>query len=69
MQGVPETNAEWELNDWKKALTIHVGTAYCCRQCRNLVMITRGGVGVMELICCGRPMERIERGAGSGGKA
>ena len=56
---------EWELTDWEQALTIHVGTAYVCRECENLVMVTRGGVGVMELICCGKPMEKVEprRGA------
>jgi len=52
---------EWSLGEWEQALTIHVGTAYACRECGNLVMVTRGGVGVMQLECCGRPMERIER--------
>jgi hypothetical protein len=56
----PETPpAEWNLAEWEKALTIHVGTAYVCRVCSNLTMVTRGGVGVMELVCCGRPMERV----------
>ena len=51
---------DWNIGDWEKALTIHVGSAYVCRVCQNLVMVTRGGVGVMELICCDRPMEKLE---------
>jgi desulfoferrodoxin-like iron-binding protein len=50
---------DWSLGDWEEALTIHVGTAYACRVCGNLVMVTRGGTGVLDLNCCGRPMERI----------
>jgi len=50
---------EWDLGDWEQALTIHVGTTYVCRKCQNIVMVTRGGVGVMQLICCGRPMEAV----------
>lgn len=52
---------DWDLADWERALTIHVGTAYACRQCGNLVMITRGGVGSLELDCCGAPMETVVR--------
>ncbi len=48
----------WDLKDWEKALTIHVGAAYMCRTCENLVMVTRGGVGVLDLKCCGKPMEK-----------
>ena len=50
---------EWDLGDWEEALTIHVGTAYACRACGNLVMVTRGGTGVLDLNCCGQPMEQI----------
>jgi len=57
--------AEWNLGDWERVLTIKVGSAYACRQCENLVMVTRGGVGIMQLVCCGRPMERV----GPGGEA
>ena len=60
MGKMPETPpADWDLGDWEQRLTIEVGTAYICRECKNLVMVTRGGVGVMELICCGKPMEKI----------
>ncbi len=50
---------EWSLEDWERALTIRVGAAYACRECENLVMVTRGGVGVMQLTCCGRPMAKV----------
>jgi desulfoferrodoxin-like iron-binding protein len=48
-----------DLAGWEQALAIEVGTSYLCRTCGNVVMVTRGGVGVMELVCCGVPMERI----------
>lgn len=51
---------DWDLEEWEHALTINVGAAYVCRVCGNVVMVTRGGVGVMELLCCGSQMERIE---------
>ncbi len=50
---------DWNLGEWETALNIHVGTGYACRDCGNLVMVTKGGVGVMDLVCCGQPMERI----------
>lgn len=50
---------EWDLGDWEKVLTINVGTAYACRECHNLVMITRGGIGLMQLTCCGKPMVKM----------
>jgi desulfoferrodoxin-like iron-binding protein len=49
----------WNLGDWEKVLTIHVGAAYGCRKCGNLVMVTRGGIGTLELTCCREPMEKI----------
>ena len=51
--------AGWNLGDWEAALTIRVGEAYACHECENLVMVTRGGVGIMQLHCCGRPMVRV----------
>lgn len=51
--------SEWDLGDWEKVLTIQVGDAYMCRICQNLVMVTRGGVGNLELICCGQLMEKV----------
>ena len=61
--------AEWDLGEWEQALTISVGTAYVCRVCGNVVMVTRGGTGMMQLVCCGKPMERIERPAAKSGGA
>jgi desulfoferrodoxin-like iron-binding protein len=52
---------DWDLGEWESVLTIHVGTAYVCRQCENIVMVTRGGIGVMQLVCCGKPMEKVQR--------
>lgn len=64
MADQPETAPDgWNLGDWEGALTIRVGEAYACRECENLVMVTRGGVGIMQLHCCGRPMERVGPGA------
>jgi desulfoferrodoxin-like iron-binding protein len=54
--------ADWYLDDWERALTINVGEAYACRQCENLVMVTKGGIGVLDLVCCGIPMEKVGRG-------
>ena len=60
MHEYPEVPPEWDLDVWEKALTIHVGNAYACRDCGNLVMVTKGGVGVLDLKCCGKPMEQID---------
>jgi hypothetical protein len=51
---------EWDLGDWEKALTIHVGTTYACRRCGNLAMVTKGGVGIMDMVCCGKQMEKLD---------
>jgi desulfoferrodoxin-like iron-binding protein len=59
---------DWDLEEWEQALTIDVGAAYVCRHCGNVVMVTRGGVGVMELICCGTPMDRIDPSERAGGR-
>ena len=60
MSDFPETPpAEWNLDEWEQALTIHVGDAHACEACGNLVMVTRGGVGIMELSCCGKPMKKL----------
>ncbi len=57
-----------DLQDWEQSLTINVGAAFVCRACGNVVMVIRGGVGVMELLCCGRPMEAIAARKGAGGR-
>ncbi len=53
---------EWNLGEWEEALTIKVGSCHVCRECGNIVMVTRGGIGVMELVCCGAPMEEVTKG-------
>lgn len=60
--------ADWDLEEWEQALSINVGTAYVCRVCGNVVMVTRGGVGVMELICCGVQMDKIDPAERAGGR-
>ncbi|KPK59116.1 MAG: hypothetical protein AMK73_08835 [Planctomycetes bacterium SM23_32] len=55
---------EYNLEDWERALTIHVGTAYACHGCGSLVMVTKGGVGVMDLVCCDREMEQVRAQTG-----
>jgi len=61
---------EWNLGDWEAALTINVGTSFVCRSCETVVMVTRGGVGVLDLVCCGTPMEKVvpERETGEPGR-
>jgi desulfoferrodoxin-like iron-binding protein len=67
MEKFPErVPPEWELGEWEKVLTIHVGAAYVCRACGNVAMVTRGGVGIMELICCGQPMDKAGPREGGG---
>ncbi len=68
MVDVPESAPpEWNLGEWEEALTIHVGDVYVCRRCQNIVMVSKGGIGVMELVCCGQNMEKVERPAGEEG--
>ena len=50
---------DWGLEEWEEALTIKVGTSYVCRSCGNVVMVTKGGVGVLDLKCCGQEMEHV----------
>jgi desulfoferrodoxin-like iron-binding protein len=60
MTQFPETPPpEWDLGEWESVLTINVGTVYVCRECQNVVMVSKGGVGIMNLVCCGKPMEKV----------
>jgi len=54
---IDEQQPDWDLTEWESALTINVGVAYGCKKCGAMAMVSKGGVGVMELACCGRPME------------
>lgn len=51
--------ADYSLDEWESALSIGVGLTYVCRQCKNRVMVTRGGTGVLDLVCCGQAMEKV----------
>lgn len=67
MKNVPDNlPPEWNLGEWEGALTINVGTTYVCRICENVVMVTRGGLGVLNLECCGKPMERVKASEAQG---
>ena len=57
-----QLNPLGDLAAWEKSLTIRVGTAHVCRQCGSVVMVTRGGVGFLDLICCGTTMEQVQAG-------
>jgi hypothetical protein len=52
---------EWSVEEWTEAWTIRVGKAYACLVCGNMVMVIKGGIGVMEPKCCGKEMREVER--------
>ncbi len=58
---------EWTVDEWEEAWTIKVGTAYVCDWCGTMVMVTKGGIGVIEPRCCGKEM-RLIKGQGDGNK-
>jgi hypothetical protein len=62
MQELPA--GEWTAEQWRRAWNIQVGKAYSCRRCCTMIMVTKGGVGNLEPICCGRKMELISRDDG-----
>jgi len=57
----PHTHPEWTADEWTKTWTIHVGKAYRCTKCSTIIMVTRGGIGTLEPICCGQPMLPVKR--------
>jgi desulfoferrodoxin-like iron-binding protein len=60
---IEESQPDWDFDEWERVLTLHVGTAYACRICGNVVMVTKGGVGILDLVCCGIPMTKaLSRG-------
>jgi len=50
----------WDLGDWEDSLSIDVGSVYCCRKCQNVAMVTKGGLGILQLGCCDEPMEQVQ---------
>jgi len=57
----PAQPPEWTPEEWMQAWTIHVGKAYRCDKCATMVMVTKGGVGTLEPICCAEPMKLVEQ--------
>lgn len=51
---------EWDPAQWTRAWNIRVGVAYACGVCGSMVMVTKGGVGVLEPACCGEPMRELK---------
>jgi desulfoferrodoxin-like iron-binding protein len=49
----------WDYGDWEESLSIDVGSVYRCSVCNNVAMVTKGGLGVLQLGCCGQPMEKV----------
>jgi hypothetical protein len=54
-----EYAGEWSVEQWQKAWTVHVGRAYACDECGTMIMVTKGGTGVLEPQCCGKPMREV----------
>ena len=54
------TNWEWSVDEWTSEWTIRVGSAYACSTCGSMLMVTKGGVGVLEPKCCGAEMKQVE---------
>jgi desulfoferrodoxin-like iron-binding protein len=54
-----EGHPDWNLEEWEEALTLRVGTAYGCRRCGNVVMVSKGGVGILDLVCCAEQMREM----------
>jgi hypothetical protein len=50
---------EWTVEEWMGAWNIRVGTVYSCRKCGSMIIVTKGGVGVLEPKCCGRDMAQV----------
>ncbi len=51
---------EWNADEWQQEWTISVGRAYVCKKCGTMLMVTKGGVGVLEPKCCGLDMQPVE---------
>jgi len=52
---------EWTMQEWQAAWSIFVGHAYRCGDCGSMVMCTKGGIGNLEPLCCGKPMLEVKR--------
>ncbi|MBI5286117.1 MAG: hypothetical protein HY878_00815 [Deltaproteobacteria bacterium] len=54
-------SGEWTVEEWTREWTIRVGKAYSCPVCGTMVMVTKGGIGVIEPRCCGQDMMLVEK--------
>ncbi len=52
---------EWEAEQWEESWSIDVGKAYSCSVCGTVIMVTKGGVGVLDPICCDENMKALAR--------
>jgi hypothetical protein len=55
------SSAEWSTDEWTSEWTIRVGKAYFCQVCGTMVMVTKGGIGVIEPRCCGKVMREVAK--------
>jgi len=53
------TTSEWTHEEWEREWHISVGSAYACKKCGNMIMITKGGVGTLEPYCCDELMQPV----------
>ncbi len=54
------SNAEWSVGEWSEEWSITVGKAFACSECGTMIMVTKGGIGVLETKCCGKEMRTVE---------
>jgi hypothetical protein len=57
---------EWTVDEWQNEWSIKVGRVYACTGCGSMVMVTKGGIGVLEPICCDKKMELVQKSDRSG---
>ena len=55
------SSPEWNLDEWKSAWHIGVGSVYRCSQCNNMIIVVKGGTGTLEPRFHGAPMEPVEK--------
>lgn len=55
------SQAEWTVDEWTEEWSIEVGKAYACDKCGSMVMVVKGGIGVLEPKCCETEMKLVER--------
>ncbi|HHL39389.1 MAG TPA: hypothetical protein ENJ37_02675 [Deltaproteobacteria bacterium] len=66
MRGEGFTDGEWRREEWMEEWSINMGNAFVCNECGAVVMVTRGGIGMLEPRCCDRAMAPLKTAAGGG---